>query len=128
MPVAGLSHVNFRGSRALIDRLRDFYVQVIGLEQGARPPFASFGYWLYAGGEAVVHLSLLAPGETRSGERGAYDHVALACTDLPGFEARLRAAGIAFRSADVPLTRQRQLFLVDPAGNGVELNFELPPR
>jgi glyoxylase I family protein len=39
--------------------------------------------------------------------------------------ARLDALGIAYRSADVPMTRQRQLFLKDPAGNGVELNFPM---
>ena len=39
--------------------------------------------------------------------------------------ARLDEIGIAYRVADVPLTRTRQIFLKDPAGNGVELNFEL---
>jgi hypothetical protein len=35
----------------------------------------------------------------------------------------LREFNIQYSADDVPLTRQRQLFFNDPAGNGVELNF-----
>ena len=37
--------------------------------------------------------------------------------------ARLEARGIVFRRAEVPGTSLVQLFLFDPAGNGVELQF-----
>ena len=57
MPAIGFSHYNLRAPRALLDELREFYCDVVGLELGARPPFRSFGYWLYAGGHPVLHLS-----------------------------------------------------------------------
>ena len=125
MPVQGFSHYNLRAPRALLDRLRDFYVDVVGLQPGPRPPFASFGYWLYAGGEAVLHLSEARPGERREPDSvGTFDHAAFACSDRHAFEQRLSARGVAFERAAVPLTAQVQLFFADPAGNGVELNFD----
>ena len=57
-------------------------------------------------------------------QRGTFDHVAFTCTGLAATEAQLRERGVAFRRAQVPGTKQVQLFLRDPAGNGVEFNFE----
>lgn len=125
MPVQGFSHYNLRAPRELLDELRDFYVDVVGLQPGPRPPFASFGYWLYAGGAAVLHLSQAGPTERRERRSpGTFDHAAFACSDRPAFERHLAARGVAFERAEVPLTGQVQLFFEDPAGNGVELNFD----
>ncbi|MET5012901.1 diguanylate cyclase, partial [Burkholderia pseudomallei] len=52
-----------------------------------------------------------------------FDHVAFSCDDRPGTLARLQRFGIRYSSADVPLTRQLQLFFDDPAGNGGERMF-----
>lgn len=124
MPVTGLSHYNLRADRATLDVLRDFYVDVVGLRQGFRPPFDSFGYWLYAGEQAVLHLSEAGPSERHlSHVDGTFDHVAFESFDLPGFEAHLRARGVEFRRGHGPLVDVWQLFFLDPAGNGVELNF-----
>ena len=130
MPLPGFSHYNLRASRDTLDTLCDFYVNVVGLKQGERPPFRSFGYWLYAGDNAVLHLSEVYPGEVRHTQvSGTFDHVAFACTDAAQFEAHLTRLGIRYRGDVVPLTEQYQLFFQDPAGNGVELNFagEAPP-
>jgi catechol-2,3-dioxygenase len=127
MPVTGFSHYNLRADRATLERLRDFYVDVVGLQTGPRPPFSSFGYWLYIGERAVLHLSEARPLERRAPQgSGTFDHVAFECTDLPGFETRLRSLGVDFRRGHVPVLDQWQLFFVDPAGNGVELNFAGP--
>lgn len=128
MTVQGFSHYNLRAPRPLLDELRDFYVGVVGLEAGPRPPLRSFGYWLYAGGEAVLHLSEAAPEESRRATGDTtFDHAAFRCTDRLGCERRLTAHGIAFERSEVPQTGQRQLFFTDPAGNGVELNFDDGP-
>lgn len=124
MPVTGLNHFNLRGSRELLERLRSFYCEVVGLAAGPRPPFASHGYWLYAGDDAIVHLSQAGEGETRLPDiRTTFDHVAFSCTGRSEFEQRLVRHGIRYTVAQVPQTGQTQLFFEDPAGNGVELNF-----
>ena len=124
MPVLGFAHYNLRASRALLDELRDFYCDVVGLAVGQRPPFQSFGYWLYAGECDVLHLVETAPGEVRMlGNTTTFDHAAFRCTDRGAFEQKLRQHGVPFEIAHVPATDQVQLFLKDPAGNGVELNF-----
>lgn len=125
MPTLGFSHYNLRAPRALLDQLRDFYVEVVGLEEGPRPPFRSFGYWLYAGGQAVLHLSEAGTGEERPARPlGTFDHAAFRCTGQAGYERVLAGRGIEYRTAVVPATRLVQVFFKDPAGNGVELNFE----
>jgi catechol-2,3-dioxygenase len=124
MTVTAFSHYNLRADRATLDGLRDFYVNVVGLRLGERPPFSNFGYWLYAGSKDVLHLSVARPEEERSiTARNTFDHVAFACTELEATMARLHEFKVPFSCADVPLTGQRQLFFSDPAGNGVELNF-----
>ncbi|MFP6560587.1 VOC family protein [Paraburkholderia sp. B3] len=124
MTLTAFSHYNLRADRATLDTLRDFYVNVVGLRLGERPPFSSFGYWLYAGSKDVLHLSVAGPGEERdTTARNTFDHAAFACTDLQGTMAQLQRFKVPFTCADVPLTGQRQIFFSDPAGNGVELNF-----
>jgi catechol-2,3-dioxygenase len=124
MPIIGFSHYNLRAPRALLDELRDFYCEVVGLTVGHRPPFRSFGYWLYAGEHAVLHLSEAAPDENRPAQpAGTFDHAAFRCTDRAAYEGKLASRGIKYRVAVVPATQQLQIFLTDPAGNGVELNF-----
>ena len=120
----GLNHYNLRAPRGLLEDLRAFYCEVVGLRVGERPPLRSFGYWLYAGGRDVLHLSEAGEDEPRRAHaRGTFDHVAFTCTGHAQFEEILRRHGIAYEVASVPQTGLRQIFLDDPAGNGVELNF-----
>ena len=124
MPVSGIDHYNLRTARELLDALRAFYCDVVGLRQGHRPPFATFGYWLYAGEQAVLHLSEADASEARqAGVVNTFDHVAFACSNLAETEASLAAMKVPYRVAQVPATGVTQIFLTDPAGNGVELNF-----
>jgi catechol-2,3-dioxygenase len=123
MPALGLNHYNIRAGQPLIGRVRDFYVDVVGLHEGWRPPFDFPGHWLYAGDAAVVHLVETSAGQTTAPPPTTLDHVAFTCTGIDDFEAKLNSLGIAYRKAGVPGARVQQLFVKDPAGNGVELNF-----
>ena len=49
-----------------------------------------------------------------------------AATDLPGVRKRLESKKVKFREQVVPRTGAAQIFLYDPDGVGVELNF--PPE
>jgi extradiol dioxygenase family protein len=125
MRVIGFSHYNLRAPRPLLEALRAFYCDVVGLSVGPRPPFRSFGHWLYAGEQAVLHLSESAPREdSGAAVNTTFDHAAFSCSGLVGYERKLTQRGIQYRVARVPETGQTQLFFKDPAGNGVELNFD----
>ncbi|MFA5549410.1 MAG: VOC family protein [Porticoccaceae bacterium] len=126
MPVEDLNHVNINAPQPLLDRLRDFYVDIIGLREGPRPPVPIPGYWLYAGDKPVVHLTDAAamPGHhPQPGARGHLDHIAFSCTDVAGMETRLLAAGVPFRRNDIREFGIVQLVVTDPAGLDVELNI-----
>lgn len=124
MSIQGLDHVNLRAGRELLDALKHFYCDVVGLEVGPRPPFPAFGYWLYAGGRPIVHLYEAGPQEVRRTDVATIiDHVAFRCDDSAAVEDRLRRLGVSFHKTVVPASRQLQIFLADPAGNKVELNF-----
>jgi glyoxylase I family protein len=127
MPVTDINHYNLRGSMQQLDTLRDWYRDTIGLKVGDRPAFNNRGYWLYGGGKPILHLSEEGPGEAPHPMQGVgtFDHVAFTCEDFGAMRAHLDGLGLKYRVADVPLTGTRQIFLRDPAGNGVELNFEM---
>ena len=124
MPATDLNHCNFQGPRAMIDQLKDFYCQFVGLTVGARPPLSNFGYWLYAGTRPVVHLSEEKAGDQRAAFlKATFHHLAFSCSAPETMEAALIQHRIPYRRAHVPVSGELQLFFQDPAGNGVELNF-----
>lgn len=125
MTVRGLGHVNLRASAEAIERLRRFYVDVIGLREGPRPVFrsGSSGYWLYAGDAAVMHLLIARSGGEGRQPQGVFNHFAFDCDGLESTRARLDAAGIEYETDIVDELHQVQLFLTDPVGIGVELTF-----
>jgi catechol-2,3-dioxygenase len=114
MTVCGIDHFNITASRELLEQVRAFYCDVI--------------YWLYAGDRAVLHLSLAdADQQLATNVATTLNHIALACTDRAEMERKLAAFGVRFRTARVPATSVAQLFLKDPAGNGIELSFADEP-
>jgi catechol 2,3-dioxygenase-like lactoylglutathione lyase family enzyme len=129
VPVQTFDHYNLRAPRALLEELCAFYRDVVGLAVGERPPFRRFGYWLYAGRQPVLHLGEANGDETCAAHvEGTFNHASFSCTGRSEFESRLAARGIEYRTAQVPLTGQVQLFFRDPAGNGVELSFPSTER
>ncbi|HET7921633.1 MAG TPA: VOC family protein [Gammaproteobacteria bacterium] len=126
MNITGLDHYNLRVPQGLLDSVCRFYADVLKLVPGPRPPFRSSGRWLYAADQPLLHLTGFEPDETpQAGTPGTgwFNHVAFRCEDLAAAEARLKAHGVAYQRDEVPLLGQVQLFLTDPAGIGVELNF-----
>ncbi|MDX1711377.1 MAG: VOC family protein [Rhodovibrionaceae bacterium] len=119
MEILGLDHINIRTPD--LESARRFYCQVLGLEDGFRPPFPAPGAWLYAGGRPVVHLvETDRPEDTPTGR---FNHVAFAATGFHETLAALDANAIAYRVAEVPGSPVRQIFVTDPDGITVELNF-----
>jgi catechol-2,3-dioxygenase len=124
MTTIGFNHYNLRAPRELMDDLKMFYCDIVGLQQGQRPDLGTSGYWLYADDKCVLHLSQARPGETRLPHVAAtFDHAAFTCTGRPEVEARLKQNNIEFTTGRIPSMGIAQLFFKDPAGNGVELSF-----
>lgn len=128
MAIEGLNHFNIIAPAVLMAGVRNFYVDVVGLQEGYRPDFGFPGHWLYAGELAVLHLMDgdaidSASGAAGSTGTGHLDHIAFTATDLKATEARLAGLGVEFRKSEFPDFHLAQLFLRDPVGLGVELNF-----
>ncbi len=87
-----------------IDATRDFYIEALGMQAGFRPPLGFPGHWVYIGDTPVIHIAFAAQD---------YDEVL----------ARLQRLGVAVRINDNPGNIVRQLFLFDPNGVKIEINF-----
>ncbi len=126
MPVEMLEHYTIRC--ASLERTRDFYRDVLGLTCGERPNFPFKGYWMYLGGVPIVHLVDAAESEVRDGphtgaDTAALDHIAFRGRDIEATRATLRAHDLKFRETGVPGGRLQQIFVPDPDGILIELNF-----
>ena len=124
MRVNGIDHFNIR-TRDL-DRLCEFYTKVLGLEIGDRPPFDSPGVWLYAGGHPILHVGIAEDGGADVDNTLPLDHIALHAEGLADTVERLDGAGIEYRMSDVPGRAMKQIFVRDPDGVTIELNFINP--
>ena len=118
-----------------------FYCGLLGLKVGPRPPFAFPGLWLYQGdtsvwANAAVHIIGIDRNDPEGlkaylGDRdeasmigtGTVDHLAFFATGLAETLERLRSHGVPVRERTVPLLGLHQLFLDDPNGVVIELNF-----
>jgi catechol 2,3-dioxygenase-like lactoylglutathione lyase family enzyme len=128
LDILGIDHFTLRVAPEQLPVLRRFYVEVLGLREGARADFDFPGHWLYAGAQAAVHLAGNQPeGEAAVAPElptGRFNHVALRARGLAAARARLLAHGIAWRESPVPGLPVHQLFLRDPAGLQIELSFD----
>ena len=133
MPLGVLQHYTIEPAN--LEATKDFYCEVLGLENGDRPPLGFPGYWLYSGGVPTVHL--LGPRKPREGivvrgtkkkfeDTGRFDHIAFAASNIAGVRRKLKARKVKFREQVIPRTGGQQIFLYDPDGVGVELNFPPP--
>lgn len=134
-----LNHFSIRTTD--LDATRAFYEGALGLTVGPRPNFPFPGLWMYRGdhadpANAVVHvigIDLNDPEGLKNylGDRdlsslqgsGAVDHIAFFATGLADMLANLRRSGQAVRERTVPSLGLHQLFLDDPNGVVIELNY-----
>ena len=124
MSIHGIAHYNLRLERTLMEEVRDFYVDVVGLSVGARPAVELAGFWLYAGDQGLLHLAEEdSEDKRRIGADLTFDHIAFESSNWQEQRARLERHSVPFVQDRIPGVGRLQVFFRDPAGNGVELIF-----
>ena len=130
MPLERLDHYFVYASDLEVSRR--FYNEVLGLATGPRPAFDFPGYWFYLEDRPVVHIGndefeggYVNPDGSRtiSGPTGAVDHIAFRGNHIDDFIARFERMNVPFQRREVPDFRLSQLFVKDPEGLTIELNF-----
>ena len=138
-----LDHCNIRTFD--LDATIAFYTDIVELRDGAFPGTRSMGAWLYdASDRPILHVIAIDPSDPEAAlgrvrDRlgalagdldveslnggGAIDHIAFECDDYDQMKAKLEVRGFAYTVNDVPSIRLRQLFVNDPNGVTLELNF-----
>lgn len=123
-----------------VDATRDFYRDVLGFTEGYRPDLGFLGHWLYLGNVAVIHIAEWASYTAHSNRlgipvtrpasgTGPLDHVAFnsSLDQYDTLRDRLESRGLAFHPHDSLPIGLRQIFLEDPNGLKLELNFWAGP-
>jgi catechol 2,3-dioxygenase-like lactoylglutathione lyase family enzyme len=119
MTIAAMSHFTILTDD--VPRTVRFYGDLLGLAEGARPNFDFPGAWLYAGGNAILHV---VGGRPRSDLRpGVIDHMAFSATGLADTLATLAAHGVEHTCRQQAGSGVWQVFFFDPNGARVELDF-----
>lgn len=137
MTIDKLAHYSVR-TRDL-EASRRFYTDLLGLRVGSRPPFEFPGLWLYRNEDesnfGVVHLigadnthgravtKYLGDKRSATNGAGAFDHVAFLARGWASMRKRCDRQGIRYVERAVPLLDLLQVFLTDPSGVTVELNY-----
>jgi len=123
MSVGKLDHYNV-STRKLKETVQ-FYETVLGLNNGARPPFNFPGAWLYSEGHPVLHINdISGTDREQRPDSGVIDHVAFGSRGFEAMKKHLAGKGIQHRVNQVPNSTRCQIFLRDPNNVEIELNFD----
>jgi catechol 2,3-dioxygenase-like lactoylglutathione lyase family enzyme len=133
MPLSHLEHFLIQAED--LEATRDWYVRVLGMRDGPHPDFGFPVHWLYLGEKDVLHLTQGGAKVSENRKRylgqeseatrgsGVVDHLAFRATGLDEIVARLERLGVEFKERQVDDQGLYQLFLFDPNGVKIELNF-----
>ncbi len=103
-----------------------FYREHLDLAPGARPPFTCPGAWLYAEGgkgkDPILHV--IAGVDKARLVKGVIDHMAFTGSGLGAAVAKLKSRGLAYELRKLPGYGTWQLFVNDPNGAKVEIDFD----
>ena len=117
-----------------IHKTRDFYRDVRGMAEGFRPELEFPGFWLYLGDTPCIHIAewrsyaewtkdVGIPVSSRAPSTGSVDHIAFNGTGFDEIRDRLVARGLEFSENAIDDIGLRQMFLRDPNGVPIEINF-----
>ncbi len=133
MPLSHIEH--FLLQTADMEGTRKWYVEVLGMRVGPNPDFKFPVFWLYLGDKDVVHVTEGGKGVSENRKQyvgqqsdavsgtGVVDHIAFRATGLRDMIAHLKELGVDFKQRQVDDQGLYQLFMFDPNGVKVELNY-----
>ena len=126
MPATDLHHLAIKTHD--VDATVKFWNEVVGSRSVDRPKFPFPGAWLQFG-STQIHLyggdaALNAEGAHSHGT-AAIDHVALSAEGFDEMRSMLQDKGLEWRQQDISTFGIWQLFVHDPNGVLVELNFHI---
>lgn len=139
MGINKLAHYSIRTTD--LEASRKFYTEILGFRVGFRPDFKFPGIWLYMSDDddkeyGTVHIIGIDPNDPQGlidylGDKsldslqgtGTVDHIAFTATDLVSMRRTLAARSLDFFERTVPSLGLHQLFLTDPSGVTIELNY-----
>ena len=106
----------------MLVELKEFYCDVLGLNDGYRPNLSTAGFWLYSDEMPIIHLT---EDEDRTVLEGKFnlDHVAFSSAGLDEFIKKLENRKIPYKISGVSELSITQVFLHDPIGIGIEVGF-----
>jgi len=119
-----------------IDATRDWYARVLGMQPGPHPDFGFPVHWMYVGGVDIVHIGPSAKSagdiqkqylgrtsQNAGSGTGAIDHIAFRASGLRDMLQHLRQERVSFTQRRANGQALFQLFLHDPNGIKIELNY-----
>lgn len=133
MPLSHLEHILVQ--TVDMDATRDFYTRVLGMRVGPSPAFNFPVFWLYVGDRDVIHVTVGGANTSENRKKyvgqqsdatagsGVIDHIAFRATGLSETMEHLTRHKVDFKKRMVNDQGLFQLFMMDPNGIKVELNF-----
>lgn len=117
-----------------IESTKDFYCDVLGMTVGFRPKLDFPGYWLYVGDTPCIHIAewqtyavwtreVGIPVSRKQAGTGPVDHIAFNASGYEEIRAKLEGQGIEWSQNSLDDIGLKQLFIYDPNGVAIELNF-----
>jgi len=135
MPLSHIEH--FLVATDDIEKTGEWYCRVLGMKEGPHPDFGFPVKWLYIGDRDIVHIGPSARNADANQKKylgrtsqdtgtgtGALDHIAFRATGLKEMMAHLKSQGIAFNERRASGQALYQLFMYDPNGIKIELNYD----
>ena len=122
VPLMKLHHINIAAPAAILEEAKTFYCDILGLKTGFRPKLKTPGYWLYGESGPIVHLSE-SDIHSSSDQKHYLDHIAFSDRNLSNRLQLLNEAGLDYKLRKIEEEEMTQIFLYDPCGHKIELNF-----
>lgn len=130
MPLLDIHHIALRCKPGNLDKTVAFYTDLLGMKSAARPDLGFPGAWLDIN-RTMFHIvdhfpeKHLDPWHARKEAGAMFDHIAIKAQGFDEMRRRLVEAGADWRQLDLSHAGLWQLFVLDPNGIIVEMNFTI---